>query len=121
MKYLVIFFLFLIALSGSGCYYDKAELLNPVTSCDTAIVTYSGAVNPLLNANCTGCHSGVNAPNGVKLDTYPGVKIQAANGLLLGTITHTPGFSAMPKNGNKLNDCSIAKIRKWIAGGAPNN
>jgi len=27
----------------------------------------------------------------------------------------------MPQNGNKLSDCNITKIEKWITAGAPNN
>jgi hypothetical protein len=34
---------------------------------------------------------------------------------------HSPGFSPMPQNDNKLSECNIAKIKKWIATGAPNN
>jgi hypothetical protein len=121
MKYLIIIAIFFIAFSQAGCYYDNGELLNPVTSCDTLTVTYSGTVNPILTANCTGCHSGANAPNGIKLDAYSTVKIQANNGFLMGVITHNAGFSQMHKNGNKLSDCSIAKISNWIKAGAPNN
>jgi hypothetical protein len=121
MKYFLIGCLLFIAFSQSSCYYDNHELLNPSSSCDTTTVTYSGTVNPILTANCTGCHSGANAPNGVKLDAYNFVKIQAGNGFLVGVITHASGFSPMPKNGNMLSDCSIAKIKKWVAAGAPNN
>lgn len=103
-----------------GCYYDKHEFLYPIT-CDSVNVTYSRSINPILTANCTGCHSGNNAPNNVMLDNYTGVKIRAANGLLLGVVTHTPGFAQMPKNANKLSDCNIAIIRKWIDDGAPDN
>ncbi len=120
MKYLVIILLIVIVFAESSCYYDK-PFLKDLTTCDTAIVTYSGSVNPLLTAYCTGCHSGANAPLGIKLDAYAGVKVQASNGKLLGTITHSPGFSPMPKNGVQLSDCNIAKIRKWVAAGAPNN
>lgn len=116
MKYLAIILLLFI----QGCYYDK-QFLDPSTSCDTAIVTYSGSVNPVLTAYCTTCHSGANAPLGINLDNYTSVKAQANNGRLLGVITHSAGFIPMPKNGNKLSDCNIAKIRKWIIAGAPNN
>ncbi len=106
----------------SGCYYDKHDVLNPGSAtCDTAIVTYSGSINPIITANCTGCHSGTNAPLGIKLDIYTDVNTQALNGKLLGTITHSAGFSPMPKNGTQLNDCNIAKIKKWVSSGAPNN
>lgn len=121
MKYAaIILLLFFVIIQG--CYYDNKDILNPGgQACDTAIVTYSGAVNPLLTAYCTGCHSGANAPLGVRLDTYNGTKSQVSNGKLLGTINHSPGFIPMPKNDNKLNDCNIAKIRKWITNGALNN
>ena len=104
-----------------GCYYDKQELLNPNSTCDTTIVTYSGSVNPLITASCTGCHSGANAPLGIKLDVYTDVNTQALNGKLLGAITHSPGFSPMPKNGTKLSDCNIAKIENGLNAGAPDN
>ena len=122
MKYILLVILIVICLVQSGCYYDKHDVLNPATfSCDTAIVTYSGTVNPIITANCTGCHSGTNAPLNINLDLYATVNMQALNGKLLGTITHSQGFSPMPKNAPRLNDCNIARIKKWIDAGAPNN
>ena len=106
----------------SGCYYDDPDILDPNRlSCDTTIVTFSGAVKPILTAYCTGCHSGPNAPLSVTLDNYAGVKAQAANGKLLGTITHSVGFTPMPQNGTVLSSCNIARIKKWIATGSLNN
>jgi hypothetical protein len=55
------------------------------------------------------------------LDTYARVKTVADNGKLMGVITHANGFPQMPKGGNKLSDCNIAKIKKWVDAGAPNN
>lgn len=120
MKYLGIIILIFIVFT-EGCYYDNKDFLDPGAACDTAIVTYSRSVNPVLTAYCVGCHSGANAPLGVMLDNYTGAKLQAANGKLLGVVTHSSGFIPMPKNGNKLSDCNIAKIRKWVAAGFPNN
>ena len=118
----IIGILLMIALFGTGCYYDKGELLNPGTAiCDTTIVTFSGSVKPILTANCTSCHSSPNPPLGVLLDRYSGVKNQAINGKLLGVITHSPGFLPMPQNAMKLSDCNIAKIKKWVIAGAPDN
>ena len=119
MKY---FFFIILLLIGflQGCYYDNKDILNP-SVCDTTIVTYSASVNPVITAYCTGCHSGPNAPSGITLDTYIGVKAQVTNKKLLGVVTHSSGFVPMPQNGNKLSDCNIAKIRVWIATGAPNN
>ena len=120
MKYLVFIALISIVFI-QGCYYDNKDILNPGSTCDTTIVTYSASVNPVLTAYCIGCHSGANAPLTINLDSYAGVKSQVTNGKLLGVVTHSSGFIPMPKNGNKLSDCNITKIRKWVAAGAPNN
>ena len=118
----IVAILLIIALFETGCHYDKGELLNPgAVICDTTIVTYSGSLKPILTANCTSCHSRPNPPLGVLLDEYSGVKEQAINGRLLGAITHSPGFIPMPQNTMKLSDCNIAKIKKWVIAGAPNN
>jgi hypothetical protein len=45
----------------------------------------------------------------------------AFNGKLMGVISHAVGFKPMPNGGNKLPDCKIIQIRKWIEVGAPNN
>lgn len=113
--------LLLVILSTSSCYYDKAEVLYPQTICDTAVVTYSSSVAPILSANCTGCHGGNTPSAAIKLDVYSGVKQQVDNGRLWGAVSHAASYSPMPKNGNQLNNCSLAKIRLWIAAGAPNN
>jgi hypothetical protein len=112
---------FFLLTAQTACYYNKEELLNPGNVCDTTNITYRFSINPILTSNCTGCHSGPNAPDGVHLDTYEGVKVQAANHFLIGVITHSPGYPAMPKNGNMLSDCNINKIRMWVDAGFPDN
>ncbi len=90
-------------------------------NCDTTNVTYSGSVKPILNAYCNGCHAG-SAPQGnINLTTYTDVKTQVSNGALLGSIEHTAAFSPMPKGGNKLNNCNVTLIKKWIDAGALDN
>jgi len=110
-----------MAYLNSGCYYDKAEILYPDTVCDTASVTYSATVAPVLSSFCNSCHSGAAPSAGIKLDTYNDVKIQAANGRLWGAISHSTSYSPMPKNAAKLNTCNLAKIKKWLDAGYPNN
>lgn len=106
-----------------SCYYDKAELLYPESKlpCDTtAVATYSTDVAPVMSASCnmSGCHNTTDASAGVILDTYAGVKIQALNGRLVGSTSAT---GTMPKGANKLANCTLAKIQKWIDSGTPNN
>lgn len=112
---------FLLWVSGTGCYYDKEEVLYPQSVCDTAMVTYSRSVVPILSANCISCHGGNTPSAGIKLDAYADVKIQAGNGRLWGAISHAGGFSPMPKNAAKMSTCNLTKIKKWIDAGAINN
>ena len=94
---------------------------NNSSACDTTAVTFSGAVQPILQTYCTGCHGGSAPEAGVNLSTYAGVKATATSGSLVGVIEHRSGFSPMPKNGNTLSACHIAKINKWVALGAKND
>ena len=105
----------------TACYYDKEEVLYPDSICDTADVRYSTTIQPVLSSNCISCHGGSTPSAGIKLDTYEGVAIQAANGRLWGAVSHASSFSPMPKNANKLSACNLAKIRKWLDAGHPNN
>lgn len=116
--------LLVLIFTVSSCYYDKEDTLYPYAGsslCDTSTVTYSSTIVPLLNANCNNCHQTALASGGVILDTYAGVQTVAANGWLMSAITHASGFIPMPKNGNKLPDCTIAKFRIWVNQGAPDN
>lgn len=91
------------------------------SACDTANVTFSGAIKTILNGTCTGCHGNAAPQANINLTIYAGVKAKVDDGRLWGAINHLPGFSAMPKGGAKLSDCQISQFKKWIAAGAPNN
>ncbi|MCB9023556.1 MAG: hypothetical protein H6542_03230 [Lentimicrobiaceae bacterium] len=90
-------------------------------ACDTNIFTFSEAIQPLINTNCKGCHQASQASGGIRLDDYTSIHQAAANGSLLGAISHQQGYSPMPKGGNKLSDCAITQVKKWIESGAGNN
>ena len=117
----ILSFLLLGLLVINSCTNNKAELLYPPQTCDTITVTYKNVIAPILSANCTGCHSGINAAYGLDLTQYTQVKANVDNGDLYGAITHAQGYPAMPKNNNKFSDCIINKFRTWILAGAPNN
>jgi len=115
-----------IALLVSGCYYDSEEALYPKldSSCDTTGVTLSKSILPILQTNCFGCHSTTeNASSGgsINLEVYSSLKQLAGQGNLYGAITHNPLNIPMPKDGAKLDTCSITKIKIWIDKGALNN
>lgn len=109
-----------------SCYYDSQEFLYPKLNitCDTSNVTFTLSVKPILEQFCYSCHSNLNAAafgGNFKLEDYQDVKLKADDGHLYGAVDHLPGYSAMPKGGAKLDDCSIATIKKWIDSGSPNN
>ncbi len=126
-RYYPIAILIIAGLIITSCYNDNEEDLYPNPPvCDTTNVTFSGIVLPIINESCVVCHSG-NIPNGnIALETYDEIKTAAqvpagTYGSLYGTVSHSAGNSSMPKNGNKLSDCKIEQIQKWIEEGTPNN
>ncbi len=90
------------------------------SSCDTTAFTYSGTIAPMMQTYCTGCHNNPSAAGGSLAD-YASVREATVNGSLIGDISHTTGYNAMPKGGSKLLDCQITQVKKWLAAGAPNN
>lgn len=92
-----------------------------VLPCDTSSATFSKTVQPIFTSWCIGCHKPSNLGAGIDLTTYAGIVASQNNNSLLGSIEHMSGFSQMPKNTNKLSDCDIAIIKKWLREGAINN
>lgn len=109
------------ALIGKWINEGAKNTVNCNNTCDSNQFKYGANISIIINNYCTGCHSGTAASGNIDLSTYNTVKIQAANGRLVGAVTHAAGYSAMPKNANKLSDCQITQIKKWVAAGALNN
>ena len=116
---------FLPAVIMASCYNDKYDKLYPTgtVACDTTTVTYAADIQPIFNAKCNTveCHDAATASGGYTFMTHAGAQPAALNGKLMGSITWSVGFSAMPKNLPKLPDCEINKIRRWVNQGALNN
>jgi mono/diheme cytochrome c family protein len=91
------------------------------TDCDLTNVTYSGTVWPILQNNCTGCHSGGSPSGGISLTNYNEISQVASNGLLSAVINHESGVVAMPLNTDQLSQCDIDRIDTWIDAGYPND
>ncbi len=109
----------------TSCYYDKEDVLYRFSqsnaNCDTSIVTYALSVAPIMQSYCNTCHSTASPSGGWATDTHAGLSVIALNGKLYGAVSHSIGFSAMPKGGNSLSTCDISKIKIWIGAGALNN
>ena len=112
----------LLSLLVSGCYYDKESELYPNgPNCDTTgVMTYSGSIAPVMTGNCNVCHSGAVASGGVVTDNYDGLSVVAKNGALWAAVSWS-GPLQMPQGGDKLSDCDLTKIKKWVDAGSPDN
>lgn len=98
----------------------KNDTCTTTTTCDTTGVTFSQSVLPIFDAYCNGCHSGASPSGEINLTSYAQV-VTVNTDRLLGSINHASNYSPMPQNTDKLSDCNIALIAKWIADGSPNN
>lgn len=89
-----------------------------VSNCDTGTVTYSNQIKSLMEAYCNSCHFTGN-PTPYTLDNHSSVVAAVNSNKLIPSIKFTG--NPMPQGGQKLSDCNIRKIEKWIASGMPNN
>ena len=113
-----------VVLILNSCTKNKGttQALNN-SSCDTAVITYSGTIKPIISANCSisGCHDSATAASGYDMVTYAGLDQAVQNGRLVGAIEHLPYYSPMPASGGQLSQCQIDDIVAWINQGALNN
>lgn len=87
-----------------------------ISNCDTVNVTYGDQIRSLMEGFCVSCHFSGNA-TGHTLDTYQGVAASVNSTKLIPSIEHTG--DPMPQGGQKLSNCNIRKIKKWVAAGMP--
>jgi len=111
-----------------SCAYDNVADLPEGEVCDpNATVSFAADIVPIMSGSCAsadpGCHGSGNFNNADLFD-YAGVKVQADNGKLVSSVTWdgVATTSRMPSNtSTMIDDCSIGKIKRWVADGAPNN
>ncbi len=104
-------------LAMPGCYYDNEEELYPNTFCDTANVTWSGTIQPLVQSSCAipGCH----VPGSQSPDLSNHSAVQANAAAVKGVIVDGAPFY-MPPSG-RLPACDQQKVALWVAAGSPQN
>ena len=120
IKNMLYYSLLLCMLMISGCVYHNEQDL--YGACNTpGTVSYSQHVVPLIATNCLSCHSEAEKQGGVILEGHSKIKTWADNGALEGAINHLNGYEPMPKDADKLPECSLELINQWISDGAPNN
>jgi len=90
--------------------------------CDTsAVVTYSGVIQPIIQQKCLNCHSGANPQGNLNFSSWAVVNTVAMNGDLPAAIQHQSPAIPMPPFGGMLPQCEIDHFLTWIQQGAPNN
>ena len=118
MDFKLLSILLVMGLVFSACSNDDDD----VVDCDTSNITYTNSIAAVLNSSCavSGCHVSGNEANAwFSLEGYANAKATADFGRMVGAVSHEAEYSAMPKVGDKLDQCTIDKIIAWVNAGAP--
>jgi uncharacterized membrane protein len=109
------------AITTTGCYYDKEELLysgrTTAVNCTTISAKFAVDVKPIISTKCAtaGCHNAASSAGGSILETYAQISAQSARVNQRSVIEKT-----MPTSG-PLSPAEIAIIKCWVESGALNN
>ncbi len=111
---------------GRGCFVFA---MLTVTSLNAAAVDYEKDIKPLLKHRCYTCHGALKQKAGLRLDTVAAMRkggddgsiLKADHALLLERVTTTDIDDRMPPEGegSALTADEIAKLKSWVAAGAP--
>lgn len=87
--------------------------------CDSVNVTFAADILPMIENYCKGCHSGSQPEGGISLTDHGTIKAVVEGGSLMGAVRWEIGYTKMPQNSDKLSECNIAMLQKWIDLGMP--
>ena len=106
----------LLLISFYGCERNVEEDPNDITSdCSNVEAYYTENVAPILESNCTVCHSGPTPTAGLSLDSYASVYAAIKSGNIWDRVTRvqgSPGF--MPNGGTKLLDANLEILQTFF-------
>jgi hypothetical protein len=102
-------------------WINQGAKFNNCVGCDTLNYTFNAFILPIIQTNCTGCHSGGSPSANLSLTNYSEIIVSVNDGSFMHSLLGTGGFSVMPKNTGGLQSCKITQIQKWINDGALNN
>lgn len=117
MKKLSLVTLIIFGIFAVSCGGDEEPTPEP---CVSEGMRYSVEMKTIIDNTCAtaGCHeSGGSAT--FPMGTFDQAKQAVAFGRIIGAINHTVDFSPMPKDADKLDQCTIDKITNWVENGAP--
>lgn len=103
----------------SSCYYDNVEELYGTSPCDVTAVSWTADIQPMIQQNCLGCHSGAGASAGLDLSTYMSVKTHSSS--LVNRMNKPNGDPLMMPPSGPLSNCTLNQMDAWVAAGTPEN
>lgn len=109
------------ALIGRWINEGAKNTTNCRTNCDTTQYKYAANISIIMTNYCVGCHGGPTPSANINLSNHAGVAAVAISGRLYSAVSHAAGYSPMPQNANKLSECQLTQIKKWVVNGALNN
>lgn len=96
----------------------QGALNNSCSECDTTF-TFAADILPIIQSNCSGCHSGNNPSAGLMLETHDQIQACASSDNLMNRINGEGAI--MPPNSYGIGSCHKNQIQEWINEGMPNN
>lgn len=114
-----IFFLISSALllSFTACKSTKETTAAKETlNCAATAYTLATDIQPLISANCGGCHGPKGKKAGLDLNLAETVKSVAADGRLVCVMRAAKGCSVMPP-GQPLSKVDVDKVECWVNNG----
>jgi hypothetical protein len=116
---LIIAGLFYFVACSNSKYADLVPK-DATNQCETSNMSYARDIDPILQSNCTSCHSaGNSAGGGIVLDNYAAVKSYTESSLIDRVSLPTTDGSFMPKGGSSIGSCNISKLTAWKDQGFP--
>ena len=108
-------FIIVSLLAFLACETNVEEDLNAALDCSQVEEYYTENVKPILESNCTACHSGSSPYGGLSLDTYTTVYYAIKSGEVLDRIQREPNQAGfMPSGGQKLSTRNISIIQTFF-------
>jgi uncharacterized membrane protein len=95
----------------------QGALNNTRTECDSTFA-FAADILPIIENNCTGCHSGNDPEAGLMLVTHSDIQTAVISNGLMARVNNSD--NPMPPS-NELSDCIKSQLQSWIDDGMPNN
>ena len=81
---------------ATSCYYDDYQTLYGTgAACDTAAVSFTADIQPIVSAQCAGCHGAASPSGGLSLTNHAQIAATTSSGSMLNRV-HLPAATPWP-------------------------